>query len=120
MGARIGGVLFVKINGVQFRAKSTSWTYNITKLKKEGVVGVDGTHGYKELPVLNFIEGVITDDPNLDIQALQSISDSTVTLELANQKVIVLRNAWFAGDVDQTTEEGEVPFRLEGLSGEEV
>lgn len=118
--SRVGGILFCKVNGVQFKAKATSWTYNLGSPKKEGIVGIDSTHGYKEMPVLAFIEGAITDDSALDLKALIGQTDVTVTLEIANGKVIVLRNAWFAGDTDVTTEEGEIPFRFEGLSAEEV
>lgn len=120
MANRVGGILFLKVNGVQFKAKSTSWTLNYGSNKKEMVVGVDGVHGYKELPVVPFLEGMITDDSNLDVKALIGLSDVTGTLELANGKVYVIRNAVFAGDTDITTEEGEIPFRLEGFSAEEV
>lgn len=118
--SRVGGLLFVKVNGVQFKAKATSFTYNLGSNKKEGIVGVDSVHGYKELPVLPFFEGTITDDAALDVKSLIGQNDVTVTAELANGKVFVLRNAWFAGDTDITTEEGEIPFRFEGLSAEEV
>jgi len=37
----------------------------------------------------------------------------TVTLKLANDKVIILRNAWFAGEGTVTTEEGEIAVRWE-------
>lgn len=118
--SRVGGLLFVKVNGVQFKAKATSWTINYGVPKKEGIVGVDQVHGYKELPTQPFIEGTITDDSDLDVKSLIGQRDVTVTAELANGKVAVFRNAWFAGDTDITTEEGEIPFRFEALSAEEV
>ena len=120
MASRVGGILFVKVNGVQFKAKATSFTYNLGKPVKTGVVGIDGTHGYKEMPTQAFMEGTITDDSALDVEALIGQSDATVTMELANGKVFVLRKAWFASQTDITTEEGEIPFRFEGFSGAEV
>jgi len=119
MAERVGGILFVKANGAQLRAKG-SWTYNLGQPKREGIVGADQVHGYKELPQIPMIEGVITDSSQLDVVALLNTKDATLTLELANGKVIVLREAWFAGDGNVTTEEGEIAAKFEGISGEEV
>lgn len=116
---RIGGIIRVKVDGAQFFAKG-SWTYRINPTKKTMIPGSDRVHGYTEQPQVPFIEGVITDRGDLDVEALQSISDATVTLELANEKVIVLRNAVYASEGDITTEEGEIPARFEGFEGEEI
>jgi hypothetical protein len=119
MAERVGGTLFVKANGEQLRAKG-SWTYNIGQPKREAIVGADQVHGYKEMPQAPFIEGAMTDSAELDLSALLNTKDATCTLELANGKVIVLRDAWWAGDGNVTTEEGEIAARFEGISGEEV
>lgn len=116
---RVGGLLFVKANGEQLRAKG-SWTYNAGQAKREGVVGADQVHGFKEMPQIPFIEGNITDSAELDLVALLNTKNATVTLELANGKVFVLRDAWWAGSGNVTTEEGEIEGRFEGISGEEV
>jgi len=42
-----------------------------------------------------------------------------VTLQVANGKTIVLRNAWFAGEGTVQTEEGNIAVRFEGLSATE-
>jgi len=119
MAERIGGILFGKINGSQVRMKG-SWTYNLGQPKREGIVGADQTHGYKEMPQLAFVEGAITDSSELDLKALVNTKDVTFTLELANGKVIVLRDAWWAADGNVTTEEGEIEAGFEGLSAQEV
>ena len=121
MSQRIGGILFVKVNGVQYKAKATNFEVIHGNNKKEGVAGIDGVHGYKETIVVPSISGAITDDIDLDMKNLQSFDDVTVTAEQANGKVVVLRNAWFcAQDEAIGTEEGEVPFKFEGKSLEEV
>lgn len=117
---RIGGIIFIKVDGVQYSAKG-SWTYNLGKPKREGVVGSDSVHGYKELPQIPFVEGAITDSSEISSESLLGLTGVTVTLELANGKVIVWRNAWFAGEGSITTEEGEIAARFESKSqGEEV
>ena len=119
MSNRRSGLLFVKADGTQYDAKG-NFTYNINPTKRESIVGPDGVHGFKELPQANFIEGMITDSSDLALQTFQQLNDSTVTLELANGKTIVLYNAWYCADGDVTTEEAEIQVRFEGKRGEEI
>lgn len=116
---RRGGTIFFKVNSQQFRAKG-NFSYVISVPKREAVVGADAVHGFTEKPQVPYIEGEITDGSDVDIQAFFNLTDATVTLELANGKVIVLRNAWYAGDAKGQTEEGNISARFEGMSGEEV
>ena len=116
---RVGGIIEVKANGELYSAKG-SWTYNLGRGKREAVVGSDEVHGYKEMPQVPFIEGTVTDREDLDLASLLNVNDATVTLTLANGKVIVLRNSWYAADGNVTTEEGEIETRFEGLSAEEI
>lgn len=116
---RVGGLIFIKVDGELFQAKG-EFTYNVNPVKRESVIGQDTIHGFKEEPKVLFIEGAITDSDELDLAGFQAIRDATVTLELANGKVIVLREAFYAADGDVTTSEGEIQTRFEGISGEEV
>lgn len=119
MTNRIGGIIELKVNSSIYSAKG-NFTYNIGRNKKEGVVGADRVHGYKEMPQVPFIEGEITDKSNLDLEALATLDNATVMLRLANGKLIVLRQAWNASESTGNTEEGNIPVRFEGMSGEEV
>lgn len=116
---RVGGIIEVKANGQQYLAKG-SWTYNLGVAKRDIVLGSDGVHGYKELPQEPMIEGAITDSVDLDMKTLLSLKDATVTLSLANGKIIVLRSAFFSGDGNATTEEGEIAAKFSGKSAEEI
>lgn len=113
------GIIYIKVDGTQYQAKG-NFTYNLGKAKREAIVGADGVHGYKETPQVAFIEGEITDDAGLDLEKLTQIDNATGTLELANGKVIVLRDAWYAGDGNGQSEEANISFRLEAKSGEEI
>jgi hypothetical protein len=119
MGRRVGGILSLKTDGELRQAKG-EFTYNLGKPKREAVNGADETHGYKETPQTAFIEGAITDSSELDLEKLVLIKDATITLQVANGKVIVLREAWYAADGAVTSEEGEIEVRFEGVRGEEV
>lgn len=116
---RRAGKIFFKIDGELQEAKG-EFTYNLGQPKREGIIGSDSIHGYKETPQIPFIEGAITDRTSLDLARLCQLDDVTVTLELNNAKTIVLRNAWFAGDGTGKTGEAEIAVRFEGLKAEEV
>jgi hypothetical protein len=109
----------VQVNGEIYDAKG-SWSYNLGRPKREAVIGADGVHGFKETPQAAFIEGAITDRGTLDLGALATGRDLTITLTLGNDKVVSLTGAWFAGEGTGTTEEGEVAVRWEGANAEEV
>lgn len=116
---RIGGTIALKVNGDIYFAKG-NFTYNIGKPKREGVVGADVVHGYKETPQIPFVEGEITDRNEMSLEDLVTLDDATITLELANGKVITLSEAWYAGEGTGNTEEGNIACRFEGMSAEEV
>jgi hypothetical protein len=116
---RRAGTIFFKVDGQQYDAKG-NFSYNLGSEKREAIVGSDAVHGYKATPQAPYIEGEITDRAGLDLKALQALDDVTVTLDLANGKTIVLRNAWFAAEGKVQTEEGNAEVRFEGRSAEEI
>ncbi len=116
---RRAGKVFLKIDGVMQSAKG-NFTYNLGGEKREGIVGADGIHGYKSTPKIPFIEGEITDNSDLDLNTLTNLDGVTVTLELANNKVVVLSDAWYAADGDVQTEEANIQIRFEGMKCEET
>lgn len=116
---RRAGILSLKIDAKIFDAKG-NFSFNPGVEKREAIVGADRIHGFKTMPQVPFIEGEITDSADLDLNALLNLDGSTATLELANGKVFVLRSAWYAGEGTVQTEEGNIQFRLEGLTGEVI
>lgn len=119
MAQRRAGLLQLKVNGEIHDAKG-SFSYNLGRPLREAIVGSDGVHGFKETPQVKFIEGAITDRGNLDVAALTSGEDLTLTLDLGNGKLIVLGEAWWAGEGTINTEEAEIPVRWEGFEAEEI
>lgn len=116
---RRAGIVYLKVNGEIHDAKG-NFNYNLGKPKREAIVGADTIHGYKETPQVAFIEGEITDRGTLNLESLVMLDDATITLELSNGKVFVLRNAWYAGEGSVGTEESNIQVRFEGKSGEEI
>ncbi len=114
-----GGIIQLQINGEVYDAKG-NFTYNLGRAKRDAIVGADRVHGYKEMPQVAFLEGEITDRGGLDLSALVTTTDATLTMRLPNGKTFTLRNAWFASEGTGNTEEGNIAVRFEAEIGEEV
>ena len=119
MAQPLFGIIALKVDGYTYNVKGNC-TYNLGTDKREAVVGADGPHGYKVMPQSPYIEGEFSDTEEISLQALTRVTNSTVTLELRNGKVIVIRNAAFTGDGTANSEEGNIAFRFDGRSGEEI
>jgi hypothetical protein len=109
---RVGGIIELKQTGELHKAKG-SFSYRLSATKKELVVGHDGVHGYKEVPMPGYIEGEITDREDLDVRAMQDGTDETITLKLANGKTIFAKDAVYTGEGEGGTEEGNIKVRWE-------
>jgi hypothetical protein len=117
---RRGGVIQVQVDGVVQDAKG-NFSYNLGQVKRSPVIGVDKVHGFKEEPQVAYIEGEITDRGSMNLAALVNTTGASLTLALANGKVIALRDAWYAGEGKGNTDEGNVDFRFESATpGQEV
>ena len=116
---RRAGTLSFQVNGTIFDIVADV-TYNLGSPKREALVGADRVHGYKEMPQVAFIEGETRDAGDLDVAQLQNFTDATITMPIANGKVIMYREAWYAADGDIGTENANIQFRFESMSAEEV
>ncbi|AGC43256.1 putative tail tube protein [Myxococcus stipitatus DSM 14675] len=119
MSTRRGGIISLNINGVLYDCKG-NFTYSLGLGLREGIVGADRPHGFKETPQIPYIEGEITDRKDLKLKDLLSLTEATATLSLANGKTVVLSRAYYAGDGVGNTEEGNIQLRLEGETAEEI
>lgn len=112
MADKIGGVAYLKVDGTQYALRG-NLVVSPDPFEREGVAGQDGVHGFKETPVVPYIEGDITDMGGLSLEKLRAIVDNTITVELANGKTYVARNAWIAGKRELNTAEGTTKARFE-------
>ena len=116
---RIAGVAYLKVDGQQEALKG-KFKYMVNTVKRDVLVGQDGVHGYKEMPEAPYISGDIMDMPATRVKRLESITDATITLELANGKTIVLSNAFWVDASEVDTEEGSFPCKFVGINGVEL
>lgn len=118
---RRGGIIEFKIDGQIYDAKG-NFTYGLGINERTAIVGADGIHGYSEKIMAPFIEGEITDSNGLSLDDLGAITDSTITLTLANGKVIMLSHAWSVNKdgMSASTDEGNIPVKFEGQNAQEI
>lgn len=117
MSQRVGGIIQLQVNGEVYKAKG-AFSYNPGVPQREAVIGSDAPHGFKETPKVAFIEGEITDMPGLKLKDLFSITNATVTLKLGIGKMFALNGAYYAGDGNANTDEGNITVRFEGRAKE--
>lgn len=115
---RRAGRITLYVDGVLMDAKG-NFSYSMGGVTREAIVGADRIHGYREPVSVPYLEGTITDRGDLDVAALRGLTDTTVQLVAGSGKTIIFRNAWFAGEGVQTTEEAEIEVRFECMSAEE-
>lgn len=111
---RRGGVLSISANGTLLEVIG-DWTFTPGIEVREAIQGPSGTAGYKGNRQTASWEGRASYNPNLDIEALMNLDDATVVGVLPNGRTATLRNAWFAGQGELTTEDGTFAVRFEGL-----
>lgn len=117
---KVGGIAYVKIDENQYPLRG-NLKYSPGKRERESVVGQDGeVHGVKEMGKAPFIEMDVTDRGDISIEQLQDITDGTVTAELNNGKVFVLKNAAVMNQIENDTAEGQFTLRFEGKEGKEI
>ena len=116
---RVGGIINFTIDGNQIFARGN---FKVTPgtVKREGIAGQDGVHGYTEMPIVPGIEGDLTTVQSQSLAALEGITDSTITAQLANGKTYVLSQAWTEAAFEIDTAEGKFGAKFQGMSCDEV
>jgi hypothetical protein len=115
--AKVAGTCYVKVDGVQYSLRG-NMNIAIGNTQCESVVGLDGYHGTKETPMAGSIEGDFTLTAGLDLNAVESLRDVTVTVELINGSVATLNNANQVNHLVLNADDGKFTAKFEGPSGQ--
>lgn len=116
---RIGGILSLRVDGNQYEARG-SFQVTPGTVKRTGVAGQDGVHGFIEEPIVPQIKGDISIGNLLSLEALEQITDSTVQVQLANGRTYVLVDAWVTAAFVIDAHDGKVEVTFEGFSCQEI
>ena len=113
MANALAGTATIAVDGRNYLLEG-SFRYSPSRANRETLTGMDGVHGYKETPVAGFMSATLRDTQGLSVSDLNAMTNVTVTVQLANGKVVVMRNAWTAGVQEVDSVDGKVDVRWEG------
>lgn len=116
---RIGGVLAILVDGVQYEARGNFQVTGMT-VKRTGVAGQDGVHGFIEEPIVPSIKGDWSIGNQLSLVALEAITDATAQINLANGMSYILTDAWTVAAFVLDAHDGKLMVELEGLTLQEM
>ena len=116
---RIGGLLAIIVDGKTYEARGN---FNVTgvSVKRTGVAGQDGVHGYIEEPIVPSIKGDWSIGNQLSLVALEAITNATAQVNLANGMSYILVDAWTVSAFVIDAHDGKVMVELEGMSLQEM
>jgi hypothetical protein len=117
----IAGVGTLTIDGAQVALRA-NMTVSPDMVTREGIAGQDRPHGYREMPRVPFIEAEVSLQQSQSVTdiALSVIGDSTVVCQLADGRTYQLNQAWYKGETEIASQEGQFRARFEGMSCFEI
>ena len=113
---RIAGIAYLTVDGVAY-ALVGDLEYSPSTVTRETLLGQDGVHGYKEMPNAGDISASIRDMGGMSVQALNNMTNNTITVKLANGKLIVGRNMWTVAEQTSKANDGTIEVKWEGPMG---
>ena len=116
---RIGGTLSLSYDGNILEARG-NFTVTGPSVKREGVAGLDGVHGFVEVPIVPSIKGDCSIGNQLSIVQLEAVTNATVLISLANGMSYMLSNAWVTSAFSIDGHEGKVGVEFQGMTMQEL
>jgi hypothetical protein len=113
---RQAGVCYIAVDGRNY-AVAGAGSYRPSSPTRETLMGQDGYHGVKEMPAAGKISWTGRDSGGVSLADLADLANVTVTLELANGKMVIGRNMTRVGEAPTVnTEEATFDIEFEGPS----
>jgi hypothetical protein len=110
--AAVGGTAFLHVDG---RALALRGNFKVmpNRIERTSIANADGSLVYTEKYVAAKVEAEISDGAGTSLQAFQSMTATTVKLELLNGKLYVLSNAFVTGTQELDAVEGKFQITFE-------
>jgi hypothetical protein len=116
----LGGTAYAKIDGTQVALRG-SLKINTGGPVRTPVMGMDGTlQGYTtkyEAPKCSF---EISDDGTLTLGSLRQLTNTTITMQLANGRTVIIPNGFQTEDIELDAVEGKFVFTASGPTMQEL
>lgn len=115
---RVAGIVAMSIDGVSYVVRGKC-TYRCSSVERETVRAQSGIAGFKEMPMQGRISASLQDAGDLLVAALNLLTVSTVTVQLANGKGVTGAPMWQVEGLEVDSEEGTFDIAFEGPLVEE-
>jgi hypothetical protein len=109
------GLIKVTVDGFTYRAKGEV-EFNLGLPKRELITGVDGHHGYKEVPQEAYVGFKSTDGSDYDLKTILTSNNCTVVINSNNGKTVTFSDCFQSGEGTVSSEESEFDVRWTSLN----
>ncbi len=116
MAKRIAGTMYCKIDGEQLEIQG-GFECPAAEVTREAVMGQAGLAGYKETTVKQYVKVTALFMPDFPLATLQSNTELTITVELANGKVYTLSGAFLENEAPVKGDDGTIDLEFAGAKG---
>ncbi len=116
---RLAGVANILIDGVSYDLVG-DLVYQTSTVTRETLIGQDGVHGYKEMPVAGHISMQLRDNGGFAVQGFNQLVSSTVQTTLANGKNVVGTGCWCVETQEVKTLDGVFEIKFESDNVKEI
>lgn len=110
---RLAGIASLSIDGVAYDVVADA-AYFANYVKRETLIGQSGVQGYSEMPTAGYISATIRDNGSLTVGYLNTLTNSTLVLTLANGKLVYGDGMWNTESEEVKTQEGSFSVKFEG------
>lgn len=112
---RIAGVTACTIDGDAWDV-ADSCEYSPSTVARETVKGLTAVEGYSEIPQQGYISFQLRDRGDATVYSLNGKTNSTIIVQLANNKVVYAYGAWQTGEIGVETKEGTFSIKFESAN----
>lgn len=113
---RLAGTAYMSIDGKPV-ALVGDFEWDPGLVVREALVGMDGVHGFKEKPHPASMKMTLRDLGNVSAAAFNNLTDTTVTVELANGKRVTGADLFQVGPTPVKAEDGTLEVEFNGRVG---
>lgn len=110
---RLAGITGLTVDGTAYMVVSDV-TWSPTKWTRATLLGLDGVHGFSEVPAFGYIEATLRDSGTMSVGDFNLMRCVEVQVSLANGKVVGGANMWNIQALEVRAAEGTFVVRFEG------
>lgn len=116
---RLAGTASLNVNGRNVLLKGNFY-YKPNGATREALPGLDGVHGYKEMPTPGEIGATLRDWSGISVSDLANTTNIPIVVELANGKTVAGRGMWPTEPPRATADDAEIEIVWQGFQVGEV